>query len=107
MPDVIVIIIRFRLCDPLDKHNEKDVANLFDSLAGNFAEIVQYNKDNKFYLNPERSVVTLETLCDIMVNESMKNSVSVFSFYDLRSIWVKRVDSHSEPRNERTVAVSR
>lgn len=66
-----------RLCDPLDKNNEKDVSNLFETLAGNFAEIVQYNKDNRFYKNPEKSSVTLETLCDIMVNESIKISVSV------------------------------
>lgn len=74
----------FRLCDPLDMYKKKDVANLLETLAGNFAEIVQYNKDNKFYENPERSSVTLETLCDIMVNKSITNSVSVLFMSNLK-----------------------
>jgi len=65
------------LCDSLDKHNEKDIANLFESLADNFAEIVQYNKNNRYYENPERSSVTLEALCDIMLNKSIPTAVSI------------------------------
>ncbi|XP_001949662.1 putative serine protease K12H4.7 [Acyrthosiphon pisum] len=61
---------KFKLCDPLDINTKNDVANLFETLAGNFADIVQYNKDNRFYENFERSLVTLETLCDVMVNKS-------------------------------------
>lgn len=71
----------FRLCDPLDKSNRKDVANLFESLADNFAEIVQYNKDNRHYTRPERSSVTLETLCDIMLDKSILDSVSAKNTY--------------------------
>ncbi|KAL5238760.1 hypothetical protein ACI65C_006170 [Semiaphis heraclei] len=66
-----IIEKKFKLCDPLDRKNEKDVSYLFEILADNFAEIVQYNKDNRHYRNPERSSVTLETLCDIMVNKSI------------------------------------
>lgn len=53
------------------------MANLFETLAGNFADIVQYNKDNRFYSSSERSSITLETLCDIMVDESIPTSVSI------------------------------
>lgn len=67
------------MCDCLDKNNKKDVANLFESLADNFAEIVQYNKNNRYYKNPERSYVTLETLCDIMLNKSIPTPVSVYN----------------------------
>lgn len=67
----------FRLCDPIDKNNKNDVANFFQSLAGNFADVVQYNKDNRQYKNPERSSVTLETLCDIMMDKSLLTSVSI------------------------------
>ena len=34
----------FKLCDPLDVSNDLDVANLFETLAGNFEGICQYNK---------------------------------------------------------------
>jgi len=97
--DLIDAIMYFRLCDPLDKYKKKDVANLFETLAGNFAEIVQYNKDNRLYTNPERSSITLETLCDIMVNESIKDSVSNFCFcfcYEWGDYDTKRV-TNSEP----------
>jgi len=78
-------LLFFRLCDPLDINKKNDVENLFETLAGNFADIVQYNKDNRFYENPERSLVTLETLCDIMVNKTIINSVSIiFNIYRLK-----------------------
>lgn len=67
----------FRLCDPLNINTKNDVENLFETLAGNFADIVQYNKDNRLYENPERSLVTLETLCDIMVNKTIITAVSI------------------------------
>lgn len=66
------------MCHSLDKHNKKDIANLFENLADNFAEIVQYNKNNRYYDNPERSLVTLESLCDIMTNKSIPTSVIIF-----------------------------
>lgn len=51
---------------------------MFETLAGNFAEIVQYNKDNRLYQNSERSMITLETLCDIMVDKSLLTAVSIY-----------------------------
>lgn len=71
----------FRLCDPLNENNKKDIENLFEILAGNFAEIVQYNKDNRYYQSPKRSSITLETLCDIMTNNSINTSVSDLYIY--------------------------
>lgn len=68
----------FRLCTSIYRHNKKDVATLFEGLADNFAEIVQYNKNNRYYQNPERGLVTLETLCDIMVNKSIISPVRTF-----------------------------
>ncbi|XP_050530554.1 putative serine protease K12H4.7 [Daktulosphaira vitifoliae] len=61
---------KFKLCDPLDISKKKDVSNLFETLAGNFAEVVQYNKDNRLSVTTERRKLTLETLCDIMIDES-------------------------------------
>lgn len=39
----------FRLCDPIEKFvdNHVDVYNFYESLADNFAGVVQYNKDNR------------------------------------------------------------
>ncbi len=38
-----------RLCDNIDVSNKNDVANLMSSLAGNFENVVQYNKDNRAF----------------------------------------------------------
>ena len=44
-----VWIYLFRLCDDVDASNNNDVANLFSSLAGNFENVVQYNRDNRAF----------------------------------------------------------
>ena len=42
------------------------MSNLYESLIGNFEDIVQYNKDNKAFEGGKHDNVTIETLCDIM-----------------------------------------
>ena len=44
--------------------NQDDVALVADTLVGNFAECVQYNRDNIFPF-------TIDDLCDVMVNASL------------------------------------
>jgi hypothetical protein len=36
-----------RLCTPLNGTVAKDVSNLFESIIGNFEDVVQYNRDNR------------------------------------------------------------
>lgn len=57
-----------RLCDPVQKSidNIMDISNLFESLASNFAGVVQYNKDNS-----PHATVTIDQVCDIMVNTTI------------------------------------
>lgn len=62
------IFFSFRLCDPVEKsiNNVLDIANLFESLASNFAGVVQYNKDNS-----PHATITIDDVCEIMVNTSI------------------------------------
>lgn len=63
------------MCDKIDpaQTKTKDIANLYETLAGNFAEVVQYNKDNR---NSSKSAnITIDTVCDILVNETKGISV--------------------------------
>jgi len=63
----------FRLCEPpIDTNNFNDIANLLESLASNFAGVVQYNKDNRV---SSTSKITIDTLCNIMVNETLGTPV--------------------------------
>jgi len=46
-----------------------DIANLYETLASNFASIVQYNKDNR--QNSQTANITIENVCDIMIDEKI------------------------------------
>lgn len=58
------------LCEPFNGDNGNDVANFFETLIGNFEGIVQYNKDNKAFEGSTHDNVTIDTLCDIMTQDS-------------------------------------
>lgn len=59
---------KFELCDPVEKSvdNMLDISNLFESLASNFAGVVQYNKDNRGH-----NVTTIDDVCDIMSDKTL------------------------------------
>lgn len=65
---------KFKLCDPIDPgHTKKiDISNLYETLASNFAGIVQYNKDNR--QSSQTANITIETVCDVLVNEKLGKS---------------------------------
>jgi hypothetical protein len=68
----------FRLCDPIDVLEKNDVSNLYESLAGNFAGVAQYNGDNRQF-EGVTSGLTLDSVCAIMVNESLGTPVKRYS----------------------------
>ncbi|CAO1329149.1 unnamed protein product [Diamesa hyperborea] len=59
---------KFQLCDPVEKsvENPLDIANLFESLASDFAGVVQYNKDNR-----DNNHITIDDVCDTMCNQTI------------------------------------
>ncbi|XP_034943552.1 putative serine protease K12H4.7 [Chelonus insularis] len=63
------VVKTFKLCQPFDSSNPQrnDVSNLFETLASNFAEVVQYNKDNR--KTSKTANITIDTVCDILVDE--------------------------------------
>lgn len=55
---------KFKLCDPVEKSikNNLDISNLYETLSGNFAGVVQYNKDNRRGKNARLSKITIDTV---------------------------------------------
>ena len=45
----LVVASYVRLCDDIDAANYNDIANLYANLAGNFENVVQYNRDNRAF----------------------------------------------------------
>ncbi|XP_062136951.1 putative serine protease K12H4.7 [Drosophila sulfurigaster albostrigata] len=59
---------KFKTCTPLKDsiENPLDIASFFENIAGNFAGVVQYNKDNS-----PHATVTIDEICDIMLNTTI------------------------------------
>jgi len=71
-----LITRKFDLCSPFDGHIPTDVSNLFESLIGNFEGIVQYNKDNREFEGAKWTNITVDTLCDMMLDENLGSSLA-------------------------------
>lgn len=65
----------FRLCDPLDTTNIKDVSNFYENLASNWAGIVQYNKDNREFEGAKATNITIDVACDVITKNNGKQSI--------------------------------
>lgn len=62
----------FKLCDSIEgEDKDLEISNFFENLASNFAGVVQYNKDNS-----PHATVTIDTVCDIMMNETIGPQVA-------------------------------
>lgn len=55
---------KFKLCDPVEKSvkNPLDISNLYETLSGNFAGVVQYNKDNRKGKSAKAANITIDTV---------------------------------------------
>ncbi|KAM9853549.1 thymus-specific serine protease [Aulostomus maculatus] len=56
----------FNLCSPLQIQTEMDSAYFLEMLAGNFMDVVQYNKDNRAFEGVTGTNITIEVLCGVM-----------------------------------------
>ncbi|XP_071446706.1 putative serine protease K12H4.7 [Hetaerina americana] len=65
----------FKLCDPLEPNDTNDISNFFESLASNWAGIVQYNKDNRDFEGAKATNITIDVACDLMTAGSGKHPI--------------------------------
>lgn len=84
----------FRLCDPIEQSidNKNDVSNFYESLASNFAGVVQYNKDNRKGKNNKWANITIETLCGIMTDTTKSASSSLDRLGQINSLLLDASD---------------
>nr|CAD7395996.1 unnamed protein product [Timema cristinae] len=69
----------FRPCDAIDPTNEADVATLYETLAGNFAGVVQYNKDNRAFEGSRGTNITIDVVCELMSDETIGPAVTRYA----------------------------
>ncbi|XP_063393399.1 putative serine protease K12H4.7 [Cydia fagiglandana] len=64
----------FKVCQPFDRATANDLNNFYDTLANNFAGVVQYNEDNRIGSNPKYRNVTINTICNLLTEETARPS---------------------------------
>lgn len=69
----------FRLCDPINASLSDDISNLYETLASNFAGIVQYNKDNRKFEGAKGTNITIDVACKVMENSGIGQPVSRYA----------------------------
>ncbi|PVD19043.1 hypothetical protein C0Q70_21602 [Pomacea canaliculata] len=69
----------FNLCDDINIANSDDIANLYSVLAGNFEDVVQYNKDNRAFEGAKGTNITIDTLCGIMDTDTNKSALQRYA----------------------------
>ncbi|XP_041987863.1 putative serine protease K12H4.7 [Aricia agestis] len=62
----------FKLCKPFTQASKDDIKNFFNSIADDFADIVQYNEDNRMSADPKYRNLTINTVCDILTEPGDK-----------------------------------
>ncbi|XP_025192142.1 putative serine protease K12H4.7 [Melanaphis sacchari] len=70
---------KFKTCTHIDINNKKDITQLFDNLAIPIALIIQFNKDNRYYENVDRSSISIVTLCNMMLDKSLGNELERYA----------------------------
>ncbi|XP_022658544.1 putative serine protease K12H4.7 [Varroa jacobsoni] len=66
---------QFKTCVPFDAFNQLNMQNFFQTMAGLFEGVVQYNKDERI---SGPSNITIDTVCDLMMsNEPFDGLVAV------------------------------
>ena len=74
----------YSLCDPIDPGHTTtlDISNLYETLAGNFAEVVQYNKDNR-----NETHYSIDDVCKVLTNKT--NSIAVDRLAEVSNMLLK------------------
>ncbi|KAM4694363.1 putative serine protease K12H4.7 [Discoglossus pictus] len=63
-------LVNLRLCELLQIASEMDKSYLLDTLAQNVMDIVQYDRDNREFEGALGTNITIQVLCDTLMNES-------------------------------------
>ncbi|XP_059485421.1 putative serine protease K12H4.7 isoform X2 [Neocloeon triangulifer] len=69
----------FNLCDTVVDVSKNDISNLYENLAGNFAGVVQYNKDNRLFEGAKDANITIDVVCDVMTNSSIGSAITRYA----------------------------
>lgn len=61
-----IIEKEFRVCKPFKNASADDINNFYNSIADDFADVVQYNEDNRISADTKYKNLTINTVCNIL-----------------------------------------
>ncbi|XP_023948748.2 putative serine protease K12H4.7 [Bicyclus anynana] len=67
--DPAAIEKEFKLCKPFLKASKNDLKNFYNSIADDFADLVQYNEDNRIGVNGKRRATTINSVCSMITQQ--------------------------------------
>ncbi|XP_059055220.1 putative serine protease K12H4.7 isoform X1 [Achroia grisella] len=64
-----IIEKEFKLCKPFSEATTNDMKNFYNSIADDFADLVQYNEDNRIGADKRYLNLTINTVCNMITGE--------------------------------------
>ncbi|XP_068632840.1 putative serine protease F56F10.1 [Battus philenor] len=71
--DPVALGKEFRVCKPFSNATENDIRNFYTSIADDFADLVQYNEDNRIGKDERFRNITINSVCKMLMEESCDN----------------------------------
>ncbi|KAI5647052.1 serine carboxypeptidase s28 domain-containing protein [Phthorimaea operculella] len=62
----------YRVCKPFKNANKNDMKTFYNAIADGFADLVQYNKDNRIGADEKYKNLTIDTVCKMMSDKTGK-----------------------------------
>uniref|UniRef100_A0A2A4JNU2 Serine protease K12H4.7 n=1 Tax=Heliothis virescens TaxID=7102 RepID=A0A2A4JNU2_HELVI len=63
-----VVEKEFRVCKSFNTASENDIKNFYNSIADDFADLVQYNEDNRISADTKYRNLTINTVCNMLTS---------------------------------------
>nr|XP_013189334.1 unnamed protein product [Amyelois transitella] len=60
----------FKVCLPFSKATNDDIRNFYNSIADDFADLVQYNEDNRIGADNHYKNLTINTVCNMLTSSA-------------------------------------
>ncbi|XP_032526594.2 putative serine protease K12H4.7 [Danaus plexippus] len=80
--DPATIEREFRVCEPFSKASQNDMKNFYNSIADDFADLVQYNEDNRISGDKMYKNLTINSVCDMLTEPGGKPAFKKLAAYN-------------------------
>ncbi|XP_026730974.1 putative serine protease K12H4.7 [Trichoplusia ni] len=77
-----VVEKEFRVCKPFENAKPNDIKNFYNSIADDFADLVQYNEDNRISADVKYKNLTINTVCSMLTSPGSEPAYKKLAAYN-------------------------